>query len=508
MFFSVFKPACKQFTKISCVLLGTSFFISSVVHSEPTSKGSSEPASEPTSESSSESAVKETNTQNPSSTVEGSKSKDTTDVPSDKDAKVLNGEDDSTEDTVEPPTTEELLQQVDWSRFDLPIPINESVIYWVDHFSNSGRWSASRWIRASGKYRNLIRAELKRANLPQDLLYMAMIESGFDPTATSHAQAVGVWQFIPSTGNTYGLIINEVIDERRDPIRSTQAAIGYLSKLNREFGGNWHLAMASYNAGEKRIYKAVAEKGTINYWELREALAEETQFYVPKILALAILDKYPELFGIPKTSKKEKPLILKQVSAKKNQHVSTLADMAEMDVEQFLQYNPHILKERLIVEESDIRIYVPPEKAETYIKNSRSNQQDRLSSGRGLTEAELAVLGGGTQTPTDVSHHQKSFEHTVVNGDTWSSLATQYGLRLSDLQRWNPELKSPEPAIGTLIRLSKPKAKKYVQYTVKKSDSLKSLAKKFNCSVTEIQTWNGLTEESSIESGDVLWMRE
>ena len=89
---------------------------------------------------------------------------------------------------------------------------------------------------------------------------MAMIESGFNPAATSHAQAVGVWQFIPSTGKEYGLIINDVIDERRDPIRSTQAAIAYLSKLNKEFGGNWHLAMASYNAGEARIYKAINDR--------------------------------------------------------------------------------------------------------------------------------------------------------------------------------------------------------------------------------------------------------
>ena len=126
------------------------------------------------------------------------------------------------EDTGGPSLTEQLLEQVDWSRFDLPIPVNESVIYWVEHFSNSARWSTSRWIRASGKYRNLIQSELKKAGLPKDLLYMAMIESGFDPTATSHAEAVGVWQFIPSTGKEYGLIINDVIDERRDPIRSTQ----------------------------------------------------------------------------------------------------------------------------------------------------------------------------------------------------------------------------------------------------------------------------------------------
>ena len=411
------------------------------------------------------------------------------------------------EDTGGPNLTEQLLKQVDWSRFDLPIPINESVIYWVEHFSNSGRWSASRWIRASGKYRNLIQSELKKAGLPKDLLYMAMIESGFDPTATSHAEAVGVWQFIPSTGKEYGLIINDVIDERRDPVRATQAAIAYLSKLNKEFGGNWHLSMASYNAGEARIYKAISEKGTINYWDLRDVLAEETQYYVPKILALAILDKYPELFGVPQTSKKDKPLVLKHVSAKKNQHVTTLADMAEMDVEKFLMYNPHILKERLIVEEDDIRIYVPPEKAEIYIKNSRSNDQDRLSSGRQLTQTELDNLGVLAKD-VDVSHHRKAFEHTVVDGDTWKSIAQAYNLSTSNLKLWNPTITTLEPTTGDLLKLTKPQAKKYIQYTVKSNDSLKSIAKKYDCSVEDIRTWNGLDEDAKVSKGDVLFLKE
>ena len=414
--------------------------------------------------------------------------------------------DETNESEEEPePTTEELLQQIDLKRFDIPIVINESVVYWVDHFSNSGRWTASRWIRSSGKYRNLIRNEFNKANLPQDLLYMAMIESGFDPTAESHAAAVGVWQFIPETAIEYGLIINDTIDERRDPIRSTQAAIAYLSKLNKEFGGNWHLAMASYNAGERRIYRAVSERGTINYWELRDTLAEETQFYVPKILALAILDKYPDLFGVPQTSKKDQPLVLKQVTARKNQHVTTLAEMAEMDVEDFLEANPHILKERLIVEEPTVRIYVPPSKAEAYIKNSRSDQTDRLSSGRSLTEEELAVLNIPTPETPDLSHHQKSFEHIVVDGDSWASIATNIGISEKDLKRWNP---NATLTIGETLRLTAPKETKFVQHTVKSSENLKTLAKKYGCSTSDIRAWNGLAEDADIQSGDVLWIKQ
>ena len=414
-------------------------------------------------------------------------------------------DEDTGEEVEEEPTTEELLQQIDLTLFDLPIVINESVVYWVEHFSNSGRWTASRWIRASGKYRNLIQNELGKANLPKDLLYLAMIESGFNPTAESHAKAMGIWQFIPETGRLYGLQVDDVIDERKDPIRSTQAAIAYLSKLNKEFGGNWHLALAAYNAGEKRIYKSISKTGTINYWELRDDLAEETQFYVPKILALAILDKYPTLFGVPKTEKKEKPLVLKQVSAKRNQHVSTLADMAEMTVEEFIEYNPHLLKERILVEEKSVRIYVPPSKAEVYTKNSRLEGVDRLSSGRSLTEDELANLEVKKEADPDLSHHQKTFEHTVADGDNWVTIAKQYGLSKQDLQQWNPDnTLLPE----SVLRLTKPKTKKYVQHTVKSSDTLKALARKYDCSIDEIKQWNGMGSEDKIQKGDILWIRQ
>ena len=216
-------------------------------------------------------------------------------------------------------------------------------------------------------------------------------------------------------------------------------------------------------------------------------------------------DKYPKLFGVPKTERKDKPLVLKQVSAKRNQHVTTLADMAEMDVEEFLEYNPHILKERLLVEDKLVGIYVPPTKAEVYIKNSRLNGVDRLSSGRSLTEDELAQLPSKISEDPDLTHHQKSFEHVVVKGDTWTTLATQYGISITDLKAWNPD---SSLTIDSTLLLTKPKPKKYIQHTVKSSDSFKSLARKYDCSIEELKQWNGLEPEDTISKGDILWIRQ
>ena len=424
----------------------------------------------------------------------------------DSDDKDSSDSDDETEeDTGEPeePTTEDLLEMIDKSVFNLPMVYNEDVIHWVNHFSNSGRWTTSKWLRSSGKYRNLIQMELRKANLPTDLLYVAMIESGFDPTAESSASAVGVWQFIPDTGRTYGLTINEIIDERRDPIRSTQAAITYLKKLYLEFG-NWHLAIAAYNAGENRIYKAIDQYGTINYWELcnKEALAKETREYVPKILALSILDRNAKLFGVPSSGKREKPLNAKIALADRNQHVQTLADAAEMELEEFMEYNPHILANRLLVAESDIIIYLPPNKSDTYLQNIRRKNVSRASSGRSLTEEELALLRPEKEEKP-ILEHKRVFHHLVEEGDSWASIAKKYSLSVENLKEWNEDTLE----IGTKITLQKPRPKQLIQHTVKSGESLRTIAKKYDCSTDDIRRWNALEEDAKVSKGDVLWIR-
>lgn len=403
-----------------------------------------------------------------------------------------------------PPTTEELLQQVLPSGFDIPMVYTEEVVYWVEFFSNSGRWTASKWIRESGKYRNYIQAELKKNNMPQDLLYLAMIESGFDPTATSSAQAAGIWQFMPDTARQYGLVVNDVIDERLDPIRSTQAAIAYLQKLHREFA-NWHVAMAAYNAGEAKLYKAIGEQGTINYWELihSDSLSGETKDYVPRVLAMAILDKNPDLFGVPSTNAKTNPIVVKQVTAQRNAHIATLAEAAGITTEQFLSYNPHILRERLLIEQPEIVIYLPPMQAEKYILHIRRTQTDRFSSGRSLSKEELQQMG--IDTVVDTSLHKRNFTYTIQENDTWEIISTKEGITVQDLQTWNPTVQVL--SVGGNISLQAPKKQQMKRHVVGASETLESIAKKYSCSVEDLRMWNGLEEDATISKDDIVWIQ-
>ena len=182
--------------------------------------------------------------------------------------------------------------------FDFPMIYNDKVRNWIKYFQTKGRDSFKRWLERSTRYAPYIKKELENHNLPKDIFYVAMIESGFASNARSRAGAVGLWQFIASTGRDYGLRINGWVDERRNFTKATRAAIAYKKSLFKKFG-SWHLVSASYNMGENRLQRLVKKYRTNNFWELAEMgiLPDETMNYVPKIIAATLIAKSPALYG-------------------------------------------------------------------------------------------------------------------------------------------------------------------------------------------------------------------
>lgn len=178
--------------------------------------------------------------------------------------------------------------------------ISEQVDSWIEHFSKTGAKHFRRYLERSGRYIPLMQEILQSHSLPNDLVYIALIESGFNPHARSRADAVGPWQFIASTGRRYGLRIDSWVDERRDPVKSTHAAARYLKDLYDEFH-DWNLAMAAYNAGEGSVRGAIDESGSRDFWvhaDPRENyLTAETRDYVPKYIAAKIIAKAPGKYG-------------------------------------------------------------------------------------------------------------------------------------------------------------------------------------------------------------------
>jgi membrane-bound lytic murein transglycosylase D len=184
------------------------------------------------------------------------------------------------------------------------------VDYWIRRFTTDKRGEFAIWLERKGQYDPMISAKLAEKGMPQDLVYLAMIESGFNPKALSHASASGIWQFIPETGQRYGLAINRAVDERNDPAKATDAALAYLSDLYDRFG-SWYLASAAYNTGENRVGRIMrqqtgSEKGTDeDYYAIWDRLPRETRDYVPLMIAAARIGKDPAKYGFDGVEQRE-----------------------------------------------------------------------------------------------------------------------------------------------------------------------------------------------------------
>lgn len=186
------------------------------------------------------------------------------------------------------------------SQFDFPVVVNTRVEFWVDYFTGRGRKYFEKYLERSELFVPYITPILRQNAMPEDLVYLAMIESGFNNHARSHAKAVGPWQFISATGKRYGLMVNWWVDERRDTRKSTMAAVEYLKDLYQMFQ-SWELAAAAYNAGEAKVARAIRRFGTSDFWTISKHrfLRPETRDYVPKIMAAAIVAKNRTQFGFP-----------------------------------------------------------------------------------------------------------------------------------------------------------------------------------------------------------------
>lgn len=222
------------------------------------------------------------------------------------------------------PSLEEELKKLEQQvKFDVPIQMNKQVRAYLVYFSTERKWIIRRCLARSTRYLPMIKETFQEYGLPEDLAYLAMIESGFNPNAYSPAGACGMWQFIKSTGLRYGLVINGYVDERRDPVKSTRAAARYLSDLYKQFG-SWYLAAASYNCGERRVQEELRKGNHCNFWELsaHKCLPKETKNYVPQMIAATIIAKNPERFGFKNLHYQERLTPIEIQVARQTNHKS------------------------------------------------------------------------------------------------------------------------------------------------------------------------------------------
>lgn len=306
------------------------------------------------------------------------------------------------------------LDKVNVAEFDIPIDINEDVIRWMNYFTGKGRKYYTRWMGRSSTYRPMMYEKLRAAGLPEDLVYLSMVESGYSTSAYSSAAAAGLWQFIASTGKMYDLRIDSWVDERRDPEASTDAAVHLLSDLYKQFG-DWRLVWAAYNGGPGRVTRGQARHGTKDFWKLVEknAFASETDNYVPKIMAAAIIGKHPERYGF--TGIDYQPALDRDtIRIKEGMYgLDVLAEAAGMSVEDLRNLNPHI--RQMAIPPEGTFIHVPNGKGERFAANVAAIPPEKRLTFR---------------------------EHKVGRGETLGTIAKKYNVSVSDLQAAN-HIKNP-----------------------------------------------------------------
>lgn len=242
----------------------------------------------------------------------------------------------------------------------IPHELNARVNGWVKFFSVRDRARFDRFLGRGAMYKSLIQEILVENGVPAELYYLAMIESGFARRARSHAQAVGIWQFIAPTGRRYGLRIDNEVDERMDVIRATRAAARYLRDLKEEFG-SWYLAMAAYNCGENRVRRAIHRGHTRDFWALARArkLPAETIHYIPKFQAAMIIARNPERYGFRRRPLYDFPTT-RQFRVASHTHIDAIARRHGVSKALLVGLNPHLLRTRVPRTRSgEYSIYLP-----------------------------------------------------------------------------------------------------------------------------------------------------
>ncbi len=302
--------------------------------------------------------------------------------------------------------------------WDLTVTRNARVEMWIDFLRGRNRDRTRLWLERSGRYAPLIQAELRSRGMPQDLLYLAMIESGFSPYANSRAAAVGIWQFIRETARRYGLRVDSEVDERRDPVRATSAALDYLQELYRRFG-SWYLAAAAYNTGENRVDRLLRERARgargsdALYWRIAPHLPQETRDYVPLMLAAGHIAKSPAEYGFGGLVF-HAPLEYDQVWVAGGTPLSRVAGALGIGTEQVEELNPQLIHSRAPSRSTWWLLRIPKGMAARFSAN--------FSAAAPVAPSAAATTGRF---------------HLVRRGENLTVIARRYGLTVGQLRDWN-----------------------------------------------------------------------
>lgn len=383
----------------------------------------------------------------------------------------------------------------------IPLVLNHKVEKAITYFRTKGRRVFTRWLQRAGRYRPMIRRILREEGVPEELLYLGMIESGFNPYARSYARAVGIWQFIYSTGRAYGLRRSWWYDERRDPEKATRAAARHLKDLHERFN-NWYLAIAGYNFSPGKIERRIRRyKNVDEFWELPR-LPRQTRNYVPTFIAATLMAKNPEKYGFYVTP--DPPVEYDTVTVRETVDLNVVAQCTNSSFSEIKKLNPALL-----------RWCTPPDRDRWVLNIPKGTREQFLENYAKVPDSQKFTW----------------IHHRIRSGETLSTIARHYGVNMSEIKRFN-KIRGSFIRAGQHLVIPVPQNKKYyarlkrkkksastgtrrravtnvpgrtkLVHTVQKGETLWALSRKYKVSVSQIRRWNGLGYSRIIRPGKQL----
>jgi membrane-bound lytic murein transglycosylase D len=376
--------------------------------------------------------------------------------------------------------------EIKTTKSDLPLVLNDQVAMFINYFSSPrGKITLEHAWQRSGRYHAMIQRVLQQEGVPQDLIYLAQAESGFQPLALSRAGARGMWQFMAQSGEIYGLQRSWWVDDRQDPEKATRAAGRHLKDLYNQFG-DWYLAMAAYNSGASTVQHAVERTGYADFWELykRGVLPQETRNYVPIIVAVTIIAKNPEQYGLERV-KPDPEQQLDQITIDYPIDLRLVAECVDSSVDYLQELNPSLL-----------RMTTP--KDQPFILNLPAGSRDKY-------ETAIALV------PPDMRTYWRY--HHVEYGDTLPALARKYHTSATSIAEANnltgDDLKTGAKLIIPIAPThqgtqSAAYSKHPTHYKVRKGDTVASVADDFEVPVDKLRKWNHLRGSGELVPGRTL----